>query len=449
MIYDYKYVVPEQVDYIIEQLNQSGFEAYLVGGCVRDCVLGKVPNDWDITTNALPEDIKRIFDKTYDIGIKHGTVGVAVQKQYFEVTTYRIDGEYTDNRRPDSVRFTSSLEADLARRDFTVNAMAYNPKEGLIDYFEGLKDLDGRLIKAVGEANLRFREDALRMLRAIRFSAQLGFEIDQATFEAARNHSELIRNISCERIRDELDKILTSSNPKKFDYLYNTGLLRHIMPEFIPCYTTVQNNPYHVFNVSDHIMHTVASVDNSSILRWTMLLHDIGKPPRKSTDEKGIDHFYGHQETSAQLANSILNRLRFDRDFIKKCIKLIQLHDIDIFDTEKSVRKVVNKIGEDSFLDLLEVQKADAMAQNPEYLDKRLEKMDNIKNIYRKIKSANHCLDIRDMAINGHDLISLGMSPGKELKNMLDYLFECVLENPGLNEKQKLIGLVKSRLVKM
>jgi tRNA nucleotidyltransferase (CCA-adding enzyme) len=447
MNYIDKIVFPNNVGYIIEKLNLSGFEAFIVGGCVRDSILGRVPNDWDITTNALPEEIKKIFGKTYDTGIKHGTVSVAIDNEYIEVTTYRIDGEYSDYRRPDSVEFTSSLREDLARRDFTINAIAYHPKEGIVDYFDGLKDLEYCLIRAVGDANQRFYEDALRMLRAIRFSAQLGFNIEKATYAAIIKNSSLILNISNERIRDELNKVLISPNPMYFDYLYQTKLLEHIIPEFMVCYHTEQNNPYHVYNVADHILHTVEHVENSSILRWTMLLHDIGKPLKKTTDLKGIDHFYGHQQTSAELAVSILNRLRFDRETIKKITKLIFNHDLDIFDSEKSIRKVVSKVGEDSFIELLEVQKADAMGQNRIYLDKRILKLDNIKKIYNEIRNSNQCLDKKNMAINGHDLILIGIEPGKTMKNMLEYLFECVLENPELNEKQKLIDLAKARIL--
>lgn len=447
MDYAGRIVLPDNVGYIIEKLNSFGFEAFIVGGCVRDRILGRAPYDWDITTNALPADIKRIFEKTYDTGIKHGTICVAADKEYVEVTTYRIDGEYTDNRRPDSVQFTSSLKEDLARRDFTINAIAYHPNVGFVDYFEGIKDLENCRIKAVGDANLRFGEDALRMLRAIRFSAQLGFSIEKATYDAILTNSSLIKNISYERIRDELTKILVSPNPMYFDYLYQTGLLEHILPEFMICYDTQQNNPYHVYSVSEHILHTVKYVNNSSILRWTMLLHDIGKPLRKTTDEKGIDHFYGHQQASAELASSILNRLRFDKETIKKIIRLIIYHDLDILDNEKSIRKVIAKVGEDSFLELLEVQKADAMGQNPIYLDKRMIMMDNIIKMYNKIKNDNQCLNKREMAINGHDLIQMGMKPGKDIKNMLNYLFDCILENPELNDKQKLIDIAKHGIV--
>jgi tRNA nucleotidyltransferase (CCA-adding enzyme) len=440
-------VFPESVRYVIEKLNSNDFEAYLVGGCVRDSILGRVPCDWDITTNALPENIKGIFEKTYDTGIKHGTVSVVFAGSCIEVTTYRIDGEYSDNRRPDSVKYTSSLKEDLARRDFTVNAMAYHPKKGLVDYFNGLNDLNNAEIKAVGDANLRFGEDALRMLRAIRFSAQLGFKIKESTYEAISSNSGLISNISNERIRDELNKILISSNPMYFDYLYHTGILRHVMPEFEICYKTEQNNPYHVYNVAGHIMHTVKYVKNSSILRWTMLLHDIGKPLQKTTDEKGIDHFHGHQKVSAELADVILNRLRFDKESIKKITNLILNHDIEIIDTEKSIRKVIGKVGEDAILDLIEVQIADAMSQNRVYLDERLVKFQNIKSIYYNIKNENQCLNIRNMAINGDDLILLGMTPGKEMKDMLNYLFDCVLETPQLNNKQKLMDLAKRRML--
>ncbi len=439
MIYTNEINYPDSVGYIIERLNENGFEAFIVGGCVRDSILGKTPCDWDITTNAQPEDIKRLFNKTYDIGIRHGTVSVAVNGDIFEVTTYRIDGTYSDSRRPDNVSFTTSLKEDLARRDFTVNAMAYNSKTGLIDYFEGLKDIDQRNIKAVGNPEVRFLEDALRMLRAIRFSAQLGFTIERSTFDAISKNSGSIRNISKERIREEVNKILLSSNPSCFNMLYTTGLLNNIMPEFIPCYFTEQNNPYHIYNVAEHVMYTVESVPNTVILRWTMLLHDIGKPSRKTTDEKGIDHFYGHPEVSVQMADSILNNLRFDKASIKKILTLIKYHDMDVFDTESSVKKVINKVGEELFLSLLEVQRADAMGQNPVYLDKRLITLDNIKHIYEEIKEKHQCINISDLAINGDDLISLGMKPGKEIKQVLCQLFEQVLENPDLNEKEKLI----------
>lgn len=443
MKYKDKILLPGNVGHVINKLNEAGFEAYIVGGCVRDYLLERKPCDWDVATSALPGQIKSIFDKTYDTGIKHGTVSVSVDNALIEVTSFRIDGEYSDNRRPDHVSFTSSLKEDLARRDFTVNAMAYSPKAGLIDYFNGRTDLENRTIKAVGEARQRFREDALRMLRAVRFSAQLGFDLEKNTYAAIGLNSKLIKNISRERVRDELNKLLISDRPGNFNLIYTTGLLEYIIPEFTACYTTEQANPYHVYNVAEHILRTVEYVENSSLLRWTMLLHDIGKPSKKTTDEKGIDHFYGHQEESCLLAESILNRLRFDRESIKKIVVLIRKHDLDIEDTPKSVRKMINKVGEELFLELLKVKRADAMAQNRIYLDKRLIKIDNIKRIYHNIKSRNQCISKADMAVNGNDLIGLGMKPGMEIGKILDYLFESVLDNPKLNKKEKLIALAK------
>ncbi|PYG85869.1 tRNA nucleotidyltransferase (CCA-adding enzyme) [Ruminiclostridium sufflavum DSM 19573] len=446
MNYARQITFPDNVNYIIMKLNSYGFDAFAVGGCVRDSILGRIPNDWDITTNALPEDIKNIFERTYDTGIKHGTVSVGIEDAHIEVTTYRIDGEYSDNRRPDSVRFTSSLREDLARRDFTVNSIAYHPEKGIIDFFEGLKDLENCRIRAVGDASLRFREDALRMLRAVRFSAQLGFGIEKSTYASIKGNAGLIVNISNERIRDELNKILVSQNPMHFDCLYHTGLLKYIMPEFMICYETGQNNPYHVYNVASHILHTVKYVKNTSILRWTMLLHDIGKPAQKTTDDNGIDHFYGHQKASADIAGNILNRLRFDKDSIKKIVRLIVYHDTDISDNEKAIRKLIGKVGEASFLDLTEVQRADAMGQNREYLEKRLLQLENIVNIYNKIMGDKHCLSKKDMAVNGHDLMAIGMEPGKELNNMLNYLLDCVLDSPELNNKQKLTEIAKNKM---
>ncbi|HEX2924947.1 MAG TPA: CCA tRNA nucleotidyltransferase [Ruminiclostridium sp.] len=438
---------PEGAGYVVNKLNEAGFEAYFVGGCVRDSILCKAPYDWDITTNALPREIKNLFDRTYDTGIKHGTITVLVGETGLEVTTYRIDGAYTDFRRPDKVEFTSSLKEDLARRDFTINAMAYHPEYGLVDFFGGLEDLKNRLIKAVGDPDQRFREDALRMMRAIRFSAQLGFEIEEATFRAIKNNSALIANISSERIRDELNKTLVSPNPGHFSYLHKTGILPYILPEFERCYHTEQVNPYHVYNVADHSMYAVKSIDSDHILRWTMLLHDVGKPPRKTTDAKGIDHFYGHQAVSSEIAEKVLTRLRFDREAVKKIVLLIRNHDMDIEDTPKSVRKAINKIGDDLFPLLLKVQKADKMAQNPDFLAERMVKWSRIEKIYSDIKSEQQCLSKKDMAVNGDDLIMLGMKPGVEMRQMLDYLCDCVLECPELNEKQKLLDLAKKRLL--
>lgn len=438
-----KLIFPNAVAQVVGQLNSNGFEAFLVGGCVRDSILSRVPYDWDITTNALPEQIKNIFERTYDTGIKHGTVSVAVENEFVEVTTYRVDGVYSDFRRPDKVEFTGALKEDLARRDFTINALAYHPQTGIVDFFGGIEDLAAGRIKTVGDPEQRFSEDALRMLRAVRFAAQLGFDLTAETFQAIKRNAKLIGNISQERVRDELNKLLMSEKPDLFSLLYDTQLLNFIMPEFIKCFRTEQKNPYHVYDVARHILTSMKNIECNRILRWTMLLHDIGKPSKKTTDEKGIDHFYGHQAVSAELAKVILSRLRFDKESIHKIVTLILYHDLDLLDSEKSVRKAICKVGEELLPDLVKVQKADALAQNKEFLGDRIEKLDNVLKIYHEIKSKNQCISKKNLAVNGDDLIALGMQQDKNMKKMLDYLFESVLENPALNEKQILLDMAR------
>ena len=441
-----KIVIPGEIHYVIEQLNKNGFEAYLVGGCVRDSILGRAPNDWDVTTSALPEQIKQVFYRTFDTGIKHGTVSVLIAQSIVEVTTFRIDGDYLDNRRPESVSFTTSLNEDCARRDFTINALAYHPQKGVIDYFGGLEDLKDKKVRAVGDAAKRFKEDALRILRAIRFSAQLGFDIEYDTYRQIAEHAQLITKISNERIREELTKLLTSDNADKFSLLYKAGILKYIMPEIESCFNTKQNHPYHVYTVAEHSLQALKNVEPNVILRWTLLLHDCGKPATKTTDDKGIDHFYGHQKVSAQLASNIMNRLKFDNKSIAAVIRLITYHDIDIDESEKAVRRAVNKVGMDYFEDLLKVQKADKSAQNPKFLEDSMSKILAVEKIYKNILTNKQCLTIADLAINGNDLIAMGLKPGKEFNELFRYLLDCVLDNPTLNERDALLDLVHKRV---
>lgn len=441
-----KIVIPGEIHYVIEQLNKNGFEAYLVGGCVRDSILGRAPNDWDVTTSALPEQIKQVFYRTFDTGIKHGTVSVLIAQSIVEVTTFRIDGDYLDNRRPESVSFTTSLKEDCERRDFTINALAYHPKKGVLDYFGGLEDLKDKKIRAVGNAAKRFEEDALRILRAIRFSAQLGFDIEDSTYKQIAEHAQLITNISTERIREELNKLLTSDNADKFSLLYKAGILKYIMPEIESCFTTKQNHPYHVYTVAEHSLEALKNIEPNAILRWTLLLHDCGKPATKTTDEKGIDHFYGHQKVSAQLASNIMNRLKFDNKSIAAVIRLITYHDIDIDESEKAVRRAVNKVGVEYFEDLLKVQKADKSAQNPKFLEDSMSKILAVEKIYKKILTSKQCLTIADLAINGNDLIAMGLKPGKEFYELFRFLLDCVLDDPTLNERDALLDLVHKRI---
>ncbi|MGE5630318.1 MAG: CCA tRNA nucleotidyltransferase [Caulobacteraceae bacterium] len=435
--------IPKEVIHIIDTLNEHKFQAFIVGGCVRDSLLGRKPTDWDIATNAKPEEVKGIFEKTIDTGIKHGTVTVIYGNAGFEITTFRVDGVYLDYRKPESVEFTASIEEDLARRDFTVNSIAFNLDEGLVDPYNGIEDIDNKTIRAVGNPDKRFNEDALRMLRAVRFSAQLGFEIDEKTLESIGNNSELIKNISSERIRDELTKILLSDNPFVFSLLMETKLLKYILPEFTDCYLTLQNNPYHVYNVAVHILTSVAWIEKDRILRWAMLLHDIGKPSAKTTDEKNIDHFYNHQQKSVQIAKNVLDRLRFDNKSADTILRLIRHHDISIKPEAKSVRKAVSRVGDDIFPDLLKVIEADKKAQNPKYFTERSENLKKIRELYREIKEQGQCTSLKELAVNGSDLLSLGFRQGQGIKTVLEALLEKVIETPELNNRESLINIAE------
>ncbi len=434
----------------IEALNSAGFEAYAVGGCVRDSLIGISPNDWDIATSAEPEQVKKLFQKTADTGLKHGTVTVLLDNESFEITTFRIDGEYRDNRKPEEVRFTRSLKEDLSRRDFTVNAIAYHPSHGLIDPFDGACDIQKRIIRSVGDAEKRFNEDALRILRAIRFSAQLGFEIDTKTLEGIKGTSFLLSNISSERIRDELTRLLLSHNPMKFSLLNDTGILSHVLPELGPCFTTEQRHPYHIYNVALHSLVAVQSIEPHPVLRWAMLLHDTGKPHTRTTDEKGTDHFYGHHHKSSEIADAVLKRLKFDNKTIDTVCRLVKNHDRQIEPEPRAVRRAICSIGEDIFGLLLKVREADIKAQNPAFLPGRLERLNKIRDIYMEIKAMGQCLSTRELAINGNDLIASGFSQGKEIGSILKKLLKEVVNNPGLNQRKFLLAMaLKARSRKL
>lgn len=439
---------PENVLNILRIFRENSHDAYAVGGCVRDSVLGKEPKDWDITTNALPAAIKALFEKTIDTGLAHGTVTVMLKGEAYEVTTFRIDGKYEDGRHPTQVEFTERLEDDLRRRDFTMNAMAWKEESGIVDPFDGMKDIAAGVIRAVGKPGERFCEDALRMLRAIRFAARLGFEIHCETLEAICENSGLINSVSSERIREELNGILTADNPMKFDILRETGLLKLILPEFEACVNTPQRNPHHVYNVGEHSLRAVTAVEPDKCLRWTMLLHDTGKAVTHITDDKGIDHFYGHPEKSMEIARDILERLRFDNRSISRIIRLIKYHDREILPQPRAVAKAVHAVGDDIFLDLLKVKRADKFAQNPLDKQKGMEYVDLIESIYNELKTENNCLKLKELAINGGDLIELGFEEGREVGQTLAFLFQKVLDDPALNDKQILSELAAHLLIK-
>ena len=435
-----KILLPEKVNMIIHTIQAAGFEAYAVGGCVRDSILGRVPDDWDITTSAKPEDIKKLFKKTIDTGIEHGTVTVMLQGEGFEVTTYRIDGEYEDSRHPKEVTFTSNLREDLKRRDFTINAMAYNDEVGLVDIFEGISDIEKKIIRCVGDAKERFTEDALRMMRAVRFSAQLGYSIDEGTKEAIKELAPTLKKISAERVQVELVKLVTSNNPDYLKIAYETKITAIVLPEFDRCMETEQKNPHHMYNVGEHTLWSMKYVEKDKVLRLAMLFHDMGKPGAITMDDKGIHHFHGHNELSSHIAKDVLRRLRFDNDTIHKVERLVYFHDYRPALTDKSVRKFVAKIGKDLFPLYILVQTADVKAQSDYKKEEKLHNIETVNNIFQGILEREECLCLKDLAVTGKDLIDLGIKPGKEIGEILNRFLEMVLENPGLNEKEILLN---------
>ncbi len=433
--------LPENVNKIIHTLTAHGFEAYAVGGCVRDVLLGRNPQDWDITTSARPEQVKHLFSHTIDTGIQHGTVTVMLEHIGYEVTTYRIDGEYEDARHPKDVTFTVNLLEDLKRRDFTINAMAYNDKNGLVDAYGGMEDLQKRMIRCVGDAEERFTEDALRMLRAVRFAAQLGFSIDETTQNAIRILAPSIAKVSAERIQTEISKLLVSNQPQELLTAYKLGLTAIFLPEFDAMMETPQNTKHHMYSVGMHTIHSLEHIPADKILRLTMLFHDIAKPVCISTDSDGYNHFHGHPQKGAQMTEEILRRLKFDNDTIEKVGKLVLYHDDRPPITEKNVRRAISRIGLAQYPNLFAVKKADTLAQSDYCREKKLQYIKEYQAFYEKILSEQQCVQKKDMAINGRDLIALGMKQGKELGSVLDCIFEEVLEHPEWNNYEKLMEL--------
>lgn len=438
---------PENVSYIIDTLTSEGYEAYAVGGCIRDTILGLIPGDWDITTSALPMEIKGLFRRTVDTGIKHGTVSVLIDKESYEVTTYRIDGEYEDNRHPKEVEYTSNLIEDLKRRDFTINSMAYNKEDGLIDPYNGLADLEKRLIKCVGNPKDRFSEDALRTLRAIRFSAQLDFSIENHTKEMICEMAHLINNISKERIQLELDKILVSNNPEKIVAIYETGLSDYILPEFNLMMNTSQNSIYHKYSVGEHTLIVMKNTRNDHYLRWAAFLHDVGKPYTRSKDEGGKHHFKNHDNEGALIASRILKDLRFDNKTVDIVTRLVKYHNIKICLSKDSVRKSIALMGKDIYQYFIELYYADLLAKSDFAIELNMGNYEYIKNTYKEIITDNDPLSLKDLDIKGGDLMDIGISQGKQIGAILDKLFNMVLENPDLNRKDYLIQFVKNNFL--
>lgn len=438
--------LPEKVKLIIHTLTAAGFEAYAVGGCIRDSLLGRIPQDWDITTSAFPEQVKALFRKTIDTGIKHGTVTVLMDREGFEVTTYRIDGEYEDARHPKEVIFTRNLTEDLKRRDFTINAMAYNESNGLVDAFDGAGDLKRRVIRCVGDPRERFTEDALRMLRAVRFGAQLGFSIEEHTRAAIGELAPSLKRISAERIQTELVKLLVSDHPEEVRTLYETGISREIFPWLDEMMNTKQNNPHHCYTVGEHTLVTLKNVPADKVLRLTMLFHDMAKPRCLTVDEAGIYHFKGHPQEGARMAGEVMRQLKFDNDTIARVKALILWHDDNPPVTPANIRRAIHRVGLRQYPDLFAVKRADTMGKNPSQQADMLAYIDDYEAQYRQIIEEEQCISLKELAVDGSDLIAAGMKPGKNIGETLDYLLRRVLENPEYNNRETLLKLAAERL---
>lgn len=431
--------MPKNVDIAINLLQSAGFEAYAVGGCVRDSLLGKTPNDWDITTSAKPEDMKSVFADFHciDTGIKHGTVTVVIDGEPLEITTFRLDGEYEDNRHPKSVTFTSNLGADLGRRDFTVNAMAYSKKTGTVDLFGGQNDLKNKIIRCVGDPDRRFNEDALRILRALRFASALDFEIEEKTAQSLLKNCALLGNISEERIAKELLKLVCGKGAKRIltDF---APVLFEILPELQPMYKNSHDNPHHCYDIYEHTLIAVESIDPEPTLRFAMLLHDCGKPAVKKFDENGVAHFYGHQRISAEISAQILARLKVSNKFRDEILFLVSNHDRwELYENTEKMPRYLSKFGLDGVMNLLKVMRADVLAQSPEYRY-RLDQIADAEEIAKNLAAQKPCLSLSELQINGRTLMDIGIPQGRKLGAVLAQLLDEVIDGVTKNTQEAL-----------
>lgn len=431
--------MPKNVDTAINLLQSAGFEAYAVGGCVRDSLLGKTPNDWDITTSAKPEDMKSVFADFHciDTGIKHGTVTVVIDGEPLEITTFRLDGEYEDNRHPKSVTFTSDLGADLGRRDFTVNAMAYSKKTGTVDLFGGQNDLKNKIIRCVGDPDRRFNEDALRILRALRFASALDFEIEEKTAQSLLKNRALLGNISEERIAKELLKLVCGKGAKRIltDF---APVLFEILPELQPMYKNSHDNPHHCYDIYEHTLIAVESIDPEPTLRFAMLLHDCGKPAVKKFDENGVAHFYGHQRISAEISAQILARLKVSNKFRDEILFFVSNHDRwELYENTEKMPRYLSKFGLDGVLNLLKVMRADVLAQSPEYRY-RLDQIADAEETAKNLAAQKPCLSLSELQINGRTLMDIGIPQGRKLGAVLAQLLDEVIDGVTKNTQEAL-----------
>lgn len=430
-------IMPKNVEKIIEHLNSAGYEAYVVGGCVRDSIMEKTPHDWDICTSATPEVVKSLFSHTTDYGMKHGTITVFADKEGYEITTFRAETDYSDHRHPDTVEFVADLKSDLSRRDFTINALAYNNESQLIDMFNGLDDIRNQMIRCVGNADERFKEDALRILRALRFAATLGFDIEDKTSEAIHYNVHLLKYIAEERKRDELMKLLGGNYTTKILLEYS-DVIAEVIPEIQLCVGFNQNNRYHCYDVYEHMVHAVEN-GITPIEKFALLIHDIGKPHCYTEDKNG-GHFYGHPAISEEIAKDVVNHLKFDNDSKKAVLELVKYHDIEIPVTKKSVLKLLNRLGEERALQLMDIKLADILAHAPGTQDALIEKWKIFNRLLGEVLVEGNCFSRKNLAVNGNDIKALGVSEGPEIGRIIQTLMGEVMSEQLANEKEVLLN---------
>lgn len=439
--------VPPQALTALARLRDGGYEAFLVGGCVRDSLLGRVPEDWDLTTAARPEQVQAVFSgqRLIETGLKHGTQTLLLDGLPLEITTYRTESAYTDHRHPDAVTFTASLREDLARRDFTVNAMAWSPETGPVDPFGGREDLQRGVIRCVGDPLRRFDEDALRILRALRFSAQLGFPIAPETAEAANALRGTLELVSRERIAAELTKLLCGADARRV-IMAHWEILAVPLPELGPMAGLDQRSRYHCYDVLEHCAAAVEAVPPEKLLRWAALLHDVGKPRTATVDADGAGHFYGHAAVGAAMAEEILTRLRFDRDTVRRVTALVELHDYPIAppegSAERAIRRMIAKLGEEDFFRLLALKRADGLAHHPDYRE-RAAACDKIEARARALLAQKAVFSRKDLAINGADLLTLGVPRGTAVGALLETLLDEVTSGQTPNDRAVLLDRAK------
>lgn len=438
--------MPTGASEILDTLIGNGYDAYIVGGCVRDSLLGMTPKDWDICTSATPNEVESCLSeyRILETGIKHGTVTVLMDDGQYEVTTFREDGEYSDNRRPDTVKFVTDIRSDLSRRDFTINAMAYNDTSGVVDPFNGVRDLENRVISCVGNADDRFNEDALRIMRALRFASVYGFAISESTSDAIHRNRSLLNNIAVERVNTELCKLICGRGVLDILLDYN-DVITTIIPEFKPCVGFAQNNKYHSYTVYDHIAHAVSNYDGNDLsVKVALLLHDIGKPSCYTEDANG-GHFYGHGLPSSDIAASVVSRLKFDNKTQKDVKELVLFHDATIEPTVKSVRRWLHRIGAEQLFRLLDVRLADILAYSEGTQTSTMKRRNAVKMIAEEIIASEQCFKMKDLAINGFDIMSLGVSEGEQVGQLLQSALSAVIDGALENKREVLLEYIRMK----